>query len=56
MSNLPGTNRKAIKGQPSFGRINRASLHLARAKRGPITRTGQSAAGRRHAHGKHYKH
>lgn len=47
--------RKALKGQPSFGQVNRSALKLNRAKSGPITRTGQSASGRIKAHGQHYK-
>lgn len=48
--------RKALKGQPSFGQVNRSSLHLNRAKSTPISRTGQSTMGRIKAHGQHHKH
>lgn len=51
----PAPARKALKGQPSFGHINRSVMKLKRAKEGPITRTGQSAKGRIKAHGRHYK-
>lgn len=52
----PSVARKALKGQPSFGKINRSALNLNRAKKGPITRTGQSASGRMKAHGNIHKH
>ena len=48
--------RKALRGQPSFGKTNRSALTLARAKSGHLSRTGQSTSGRQKAHGKHYKH
>ena len=55
-SNQPPSSRKALKGQPSFGQVNRSALHLTRSKTTPISRTGQSTMGRVRAHGQHYKH
>ena len=41
--------------QQRFGSVNRSSLHLNRAKRGKLSRTGQLCTGKIRAHGNHRK-